>query len=131
VWRPSRTLWGYLAINSATFALDIVLLTLFHGAWGWPLPFAITASYLLAVATSYVLNRTLNFRSHAPIVRQVWIYGVIVVLNYLLWILGLADLLAALGVEYQMARIAAGLCEAIYMYLALRWVVFRDSEVTV
>jgi putative flippase GtrA len=128
VWRPDRTLWGYLVINGATFALDIALLTLFHGVWHWPLPIAITAAYGSAISISYVLNRTLNFRSHAPVVRQVWTYGAVVVLNYLLWILGFADLLAALGVDYRIARLTAGLCEGIYMYLALRWIVFRETR---
>jgi hypothetical protein len=33
--------------------------------------------------------------------------------------------LAALGVDYRLARLAAGACEAVYMYAAMRWVVFR------
>lgn len=122
-----RHLLLYLLINGCTFALDLGLLSGLHGGLGWPLPLAITAAYVTAFATSYVLNRRLNFRSHAPVGRQVRMYVVVVVLNYLLWILGLADVLAALGVEYQLARLAAGVCEAIYMYLALRWVVFRDT----
>jgi putative flippase GtrA len=128
VWRPDRTLFGYLLINAATFVLDLALLTLFHGTWQWPLPLAITAAYVLALSVSYVLNRTVNFRSRAPIGPQIRVYGVIVALNYLLWILGFADLLAGLGVEYQAARLAAGLCEAIFMYAALRWIVFRGPQ---
>jgi hypothetical protein len=46
--------------------------------------------------------------------------------NYLVWILGVGDGLAALGADYRLARIAAGACEALYMYAALRWLVFRD-----
>jgi hypothetical protein len=34
--------------------------------------------------------------------------------------------LAALGADYRLARIAAGACEALYMYAAMRWLVFRD-----
>jgi hypothetical protein len=33
--------------------------------------------------------------------------------------------LAAIGVHYQLSRLAAGGCEAVYMYSAMRWVVFR------
>ncbi len=30
-----------------------------------------------------------------------------------------------LGVEYHISRIVAGACEAVYIYSAIRWVVFR------
>jgi hypothetical protein len=42
-------------------------------------------------------------------------------------ILGVGAGLAALGLNYQLARLAAGGCEAVYMYAAMRWVVFRGS----
>ncbi|HEY3736546.1 MAG TPA: GtrA family protein [Jatrophihabitans sp.] len=122
-----RHLLAYLVINSCTFGLDVGLLTLLHGGWHWPLALAISTAYVLAFATSYVLNRRLNFRSHAPIGRQVRVYAVVVTVNYLLWILGFSDVLAAAGVEYQLARLAAGACEAVYMYFALRWIVFREA----
>ena len=41
-------------------------------------------------------------------------------------ILGVGAGLAALGVDYRLARIVAGICEAVYMYAAMRWLVFRD-----
>jgi hypothetical protein len=41
------------------------------------------------------------------------------------FILGVSSALSALGVEYHVARIVAGACEAVYMYSAMRWVVFR------
>jgi hypothetical protein len=33
--------------------------------------------------------------------------------------------LAMLGLQYHAARIVAGICEAVYMYSAMRWVMFR------
>ena len=56
---------------------------------------------------------------------QFAVYVVVVVVNYLAFILGVSSALAALGVEYHVARIVAGACEAVYMYSAMRWVVFR------
>ena len=55
-------------------------------------------------------------------------YVVVVIVNYLVWILGVGDGLAALGLDYRLARIAAGACEALYMYAAMRWLVFRDAQ---
>ena len=47
--------------------------------------------------------------------------------NFLAIILGVTTGLAALGLEYQLARLAASACETVYMYSALRWLVFRDA----
>ena len=58
---------GFVLINSGTFATDLVLLTVLHGGLRWPVPVSITASYLTAAGLSYLLNRTLNFRSHGAV----------------------------------------------------------------
>ncbi|WP_102143575.1 GtrA family protein [Mycobacterium hubeiense] len=119
------TFLGFCLINSFTFGVDLLLLTAMHGGLGIPLPVAVTVAYACAFALSYVLNRTMNFRSHAPVGPQFTVYVIVVVINYLAFILGVSSALAALGVEYRIARLAAGACEAVYMYSAMRWVVFR------
>lgn len=116
---------GFVVINGCTFSLDLGLLTVFHGVLGWPLPLGITLSYLIAFALSFVLNRSLNFRSHANLGSQTAVYAVAVGINYVAFILGVGAGTAALGVEYHVARIMAGACEAVYMYCVMRWVVFR------
>lgn len=117
---------GFAVINGFTFSLDLGGLTVLHAIVGWPVPVSITVSYLAAFGLSYLLNRALNFRSHAPAGPQLRVYAAVVAVNYLAWILGVGSGLAALGVNYQLARVAAGGCEAIYMYAAMRWLVFRD-----
>ena len=124
------SLLGYLLINLCTFCLDLGLLTVLHGTLKWPLPVAITLSYGTASAVSYTANRILNFRSHGALGTQLPLYVAVIASNYLIWILGLTDALAALGVEYQIARILASLCEAVYLYSAMRWIVFRDVRWT-
>lgn len=119
------TFLGFCLINSFTFGLDLVLLTVLHGGLDTPLPAAVTVAYAMAFALSYLLNRIFNFQSHAPVGPQFAIYVVVVVVNYLAFILGVSNLLAALGLDYRIARLAAGACEAVYMYSMLRWVVFR------
>jgi putative flippase GtrA len=117
---------GFAVINVGTFSFDLALLTALHGGLRWPVPVSITLSYLAASGLSYLLNRRLNFRSHGAVASQAGVYAVVIIVNYLAWILGVGAGLAALGVDYQLARIAAGLCEAVYMYAAMRWLVFRD-----
>jgi putative flippase GtrA len=119
------TFLGFIVLNSGTFAVDLALLTLLHGRLDVALPVAVTVAYACAFTLSYFLNRILNFRSHASVGPQFALYLVVVVVNYLAFILGVSSMLVALGVEYHLARIVAGGCEAIYMYSAMRWVVFR------
>ena len=119
------TLLGFAIINGFTFAVDLALLTVFHGWLNWPVPVAVTTAYVLAFGLSFVLNRTFNFRSHAPVGRQAELYAVVVAINYAAFILGVGSGLAAVGVEYHVARLIAGACEAVFMYSAMRWVVFR------
>jgi len=121
------SLLGFAVINGCTFALDLTLLTVFHGVLHWPVPVSITLSYGTASTLSYLLNRTLNFHSHGLVGRQVAVYILVVAVNYFGLILGVGSGLAALGLEYQLARIAAGGCEAVWMYVAMRFLVFRDS----
>ena len=123
--RIAPTLVGFALINGLTFTVDLVLLGAMHGGLGVAYPVALSLAYGCAFALSYLLNRYLNFRSHAPVGPQVARYVVIVVLNYLVFILALSTLLTGLGVDYRAARVVAGACEAGFLYVALRWLVFR------
>jgi len=122
------SLLGFAVINGFTFAVDLTLLTVAHSWLRLWLPVAITVSYACAFGLSYVLNRAFNFRSHGAVGPQLAVYVVVVVVNYLVWILGVATGLTALGLDFRLARIAAGCCEAVYMYCMMRWVVFRDAR---
>ncbi len=119
------TFLGFCLINGLTFGIDLISLTVLRSALHLPVPVSVTAAYVCAFALSYVLNRTFNFRSHAPVGPQVVVYVVVVVVNYLVFILGVTTVLAAAGVQLQLSRIVAGICEAVYVYSAMRWVVFR------
>lgn len=122
------TFLGFALINGFTFGVDLALLTVFHGWCGLPVWLSVTVAYICAFGLSFVLNRTFNFHSHAPVGRQAAVYVVVVVINYLAFILGVGSGLAALGLEYHLSRLLAGACEAVYMYTAMRWVVFRNRE---
>jgi len=119
------TFIGFCVINGFTFGVDLTILTGLRSGLGLPVPIAVTVAYVCAFTLSYVLNRIFNFRSHAPVGPQLGIYVVVVIVNYLAFILGVTSVLAAIGVQYQLARLAAGICEAAYMYSAMRWLVFR------
>ncbi|WP_307828625.1 GtrA family protein [Antrihabitans sp. YC2-6] len=119
------TLVGFAAINGFTFAVDLLLLTVFRGLLDWPIPVAISVAYVVALSLSFVLNRTFNFRSHAPVGTQAELYAAVIAINFFALVLGVGSGLVAVGVEYHVARLVAGACEAAFMYSAMRWVVFR------
>ncbi|WP_348734178.1 GtrA family protein [uncultured Mycolicibacterium sp.] len=121
------TFLGFCLINTFTFGVDLVLLVSLHGLLGVPYPAAVSVAYGCAFGLSYALNRYFNFRSHAPVGPQLSVYVVVVVINYVAFILAVSSALTALGLDYRVARLLAGACEAVYMYSAMRWVVFRRS----
>jgi putative flippase GtrA len=117
---------GYLLINLCTFCIDLGLLGLFHGKEKLPIPVAVTFSYGTASLISYILNRVFNFRSHAGVGRQLPVFVAVSASNYLIFVLGFTDLLATVGVYYELARVIAACCEGVYLYCMMRWIVFRD-----
>jgi putative flippase GtrA len=124
------SLLGFAVINGFTFGVDIAVLTLLRSGFHWPLPVAVTVGYVVGFGLAFFLNRAFNFRAHGPVGAQMGVYVVVVTVNYLLWILGVGSGLAYLGVDYHLARLCAGVCEAAYMYAAMRWVVFREPKKT-
>ncbi|MFE3794158.1 GtrA family protein [Nocardia tengchongensis] len=122
------TFAGYLLVSGFTFALDLVVLTALHGVAGVTLPVAVTVAYCTAFGTSYVLNRTLNFESHAAVGPQLARYVVVVALNYLIFILGVTSGVAALGLDYRLARLLGSLGEGLFMYASMRLLVFRAQR---
>ena len=122
------SLLGYLLINLCTFCLDLGILAVAHGVLRWPLPVSVTLSYGIASLTSYLLNRVLNFQSHAAVGRQLPLFIAVSVSNYLIFVLGGVDLLASIGVYFELARVISACCEAAYLYTMMRFVVFRDTH---
>jgi putative flippase GtrA len=118
---------GYLLISGCTFCLDLIFLTIFHGALGLIPPVAVTLSYGIACIVNYAVNRILNFRSHGSLSTQLPVSVAIFVTNYLVFLLGVFEGLIALGVEYQLARLIAACCEGVFLYCCMRWLVFRDG----
>lgn len=116
---------GFAAISSFTYAVDLALLALGFNVIGLPYPVAVTVGYLVAFTLAFLLNRWLNFQSHGHIGRQTGRYVLVVVANYLLFILALSTTLEAVGVHFLAARLIAGACEAVFMYTMMRLVVFR------
>ena len=126
-----HTFVGYCLLNGTTFALDLGLLHLLYNVLSWPSPVALTVAYCTALSLAYLLNRWFNFQSHGSVAKQSVRYVAVVLVNYLALILGVGSGLTHLGLPQLVARVIAGACEAVYMYAAMRWIVFRDEATSV
>ncbi len=122
----SPELLGFSLLGMLTFAVDLVLLAVLERATPLPLPVSVTVAYAVAFGLNYVLNRTLNFRSHAPVGPQTVRFALVVGCDFAIT-LGVTTGLSALGVDFRVARIVAGACVAVFTYSACRWWVFRDT----
>lgn len=116
---------GYAILGLTTFLLDLALLATLRGGTTWPLPADITVAYVTAYAVNFVLNRTMNFRSHAPVRGQLAKFAVVTLCDYGLT-LGVTTGLTALGLDFRVSRIIASVCVGVFTYIASRWWVFRD-----
>ena len=121
------TFVGFAAINGSTFCIDLLIITVLHSHWQMPYAVTVGVGYAVAFALGFVLNRVLNFRSHGPLGRQTLVYVGVVAVNFAI-LVGVSSGLEATGVQYQVARVLAGACEGLFMYCAMRWVVFRRSD---
>ena len=79
-----------------------------------------------AIINGFTFSVDLGLLSLCHGVLQTARYVVAIGINYAAFVVGVGDALTALGVQYQLARILSGLCEGVYMYSVMRWVVFRD-----
>lgn len=126
-WIPETAI-GFAMISLTGFLIDIGILTLLHGVIHVWYPLAVTLGYGTASVVNFFLNRWLNFQIHGNIGRQSGRQLVVVISNYLIWILGFSTVLEVLGVQYQAARIISACAEGIYLYVMMRIWVFPPSE---
>jgi putative flippase GtrA len=126
-WVP-ETWIGFAIIGLTGFGIDIGVLTLLHGVLGVPYPIAVTLGYTVASVANFLLNRWLNFKVTGHIAKQSGKQLIVVVSNYLIWILGLSTVLDVIGVQYQVARIISACVEGVYLYAMMRLWVFPRGE---
>jgi putative flippase GtrA len=133
-WLPRLLKWipvtwlGFAILGLTSFGIDMVVLTILHGALKVPYPFAVTIGYAVASIANFILNRWLNFQVHGDIGRQSTKQLLVVVSNYVIWILAFSTVLEMLGVQYQVARVVAACVEGMYLYLMMRLWVFPRKK---
>lgn len=119
-----RELIGFGILGGFTFLIDLALLWALNTWTQLPLPLTVSIAYVIAFSINFVLNRKVNFRSHAPVGPQSLRYAVVVACDYGLT-LGVTTGLSAVGVDFRIARLIAAACVATFTYTASRFWVFR------
>jgi putative flippase GtrA len=113
----------YLLVGGGTFAADLLLLILFHGALHLPLSIATGIAYAFATAGNFLLNRSITFSQEAfagPATR----YLILVAANLLLSVLLIPAATFGLGVDYRLAKVAVSVSAVVWNYVAYRMWVF-------
>ncbi|MBB5890102.1 GtrA family protein [Kutzneria kofuensis] len=118
---------GFAILGTFTFLIDMAILAVLKTQTSLPLPVDVAIGYLAAFGLNYVLNRTVNFKSHAPVGGQVLRFTVITLLD-----LGFTTLattwLADVGVPFAVARVGAACCVGLFTYVGARFWVFRKEN---
>lgn len=123
-----RELVGFAILGSFTFTVDMTILQLLYATTSLPKWLVISLGYVSAFSLNFVLNRRLNFKSHAPVGPQAFRYGSVVIADYGIT-LGVTSLLSSpwVGLHIFWSRLAAGAMVAIMTYTLCRWWVFRET----
>jgi putative flippase GtrA len=118
---------GFAILGAFTFGIDLALLSLLKVHTSLRTPVAVAFSYIVAFGLNFLLNRTVNFRSHAPVGSQALRYAVVVAGDFGVTVGGTWGLAAA-GWDLRVARVTAAACVAFFTYTAARWWVFRAPK---
>lgn len=125
--RLPRDLVGFALLGAFTFGVDLALLAALRHWTSLPLPVAVSIAYIAAFSLNFALNRTVNFRSHAPVGGQIARYVLVMIGDYLVTVLVTTGL-STLGLDVRISRILAAGFVAAFTYTASKWWVFRDRR---
>ena len=118
---------GFVILGTCTFLFDMAVLAALLAWTTLPVKPAVAIGYLAAFGVNYVLNRTMNFRSHAPVGGQLLRYGVVMALDFV-FTTYVTDWLAHEGLPVLVARVAVACCVGVFTYVGARFWVFRKES---
>jgi putative flippase GtrA len=117
---------GFAILGTATFLFDMAVLAALLHSTALPFQVCVGVGYLAAFGLNYVLNRTMNFRSHAPVGGQLLRYAVVMALDFA-FTLEVTELLHEAGLPAMVARVATACCVGLFTYVGARFWVFRKE----
>lgn len=113
-----------MIIGVLSFGIDAGTLFFTHGILRIWLPLATAIAYGLAFVVNFGLNRVWSFASTGRVSWQLGRYFMLIGVNYAMTV-AIVTGLAAVGLHYMLAKVAAAAVTAVINYIACRNWVFR------
>ncbi len=113
----------FVAVGVLSAGVDTGALVALRELVGLPLALATSVAFALTLAVNFGLNMGFVFGVSGRLAGRLARYGVLVVVNYLLTMLLVLGI-AALGVDYVLAKLIAVACCAMVNFVAYRHWVF-------
>lgn len=113
----------FVAVGVLSAGVDTGALVALRELVGLPLPVATSVAFALTLAVNFGLNMGFVFGVSGRLAGRLARYGVLVVVNYLLTMLLVLGI-AALDVDYVLAKLIAIACCAMVNFVAYRHWVF-------
>ncbi|CAN7174230.1 GtrA family protein [Pseudorhodoferax sp. LjRoot39] len=124
--RIFRQFFRYALIGLTTNSLGYLIYLLITHAWGHP-KLTMTILYILGALASFLANRRFTFQHSGSIGRSGTRYFIVQCSGYLLNLLLLLMFADWLGFPHQVVQAAAIFVVAAYLFLSVRFFVFRNA----
>lgn len=113
----------YLLVGGLAFLIDVGLLALLHEVLHVPLTISTPTAFLLSFALTFVLQRTLTFKTDARVFSSAVKYTLLVIFNTVATT-GIVAGSAALGLPWMWGKVIAVASTTIWNYFAYRYWIF-------
>lgn len=123
VWASSAV--RYLVVGLFAYAFDVGLLALLHDVLGVPLTIATPVAFLTSFGVTYLLQRTVAFRSQTSMSASATKYAILVAFNTLATT-GIVSLAPALGLPWIVGKTAAVASTTVWNFFCYRYWIFPD-----
>lgn len=120
----------FVFAGSTAGILDLALLYVFHGLFGWGLIFSTSAAFIVAFLLSFTLQKFWTFRNYRRdrMVHQLFIY----ILNSFIGLnlngLFMHLLVNKFGVWYLLAQVIVSLTIGVWNFIVYKFIVFRTNK---
>jgi len=118
----------YLVVGGSAFVVDLGLLVVGRDVLGWPLPVASATAFWAGLLVSYVLQRTVTFRSSSTTWHSAYRYAALVAVNSLATVL-VVEAADRIGWGYVVGKFLATALTTVWNWFAYRHWVFADRPV--
>ena len=122
-----RSFRRYLVVGISTVCIDVALLALLREKFKGGLLSAVSIAYWASILYNFTLNRIWSFEAQKGMIpKQMFQYGVLLFVNYLVTVL-LVTCLESLGMSEYLGKIVALGITVSWTYFIYKKIVFKNS----